>query len=89
MKNSGNNGTNKSSKLKGKKVVFILIVENATGKSVGMGFGGKLFAGTRGFDPITIIMQIIAMQFVYYLTLSLSMLIVTIFFYPGLRPHLG
>lgn len=24
-------------------------------------FGGKLFAGDRGFDPVTIIMQIISM----------------------------
>ena len=29
--------------------------------STSFGFGGKLFAGTRGFDPKTIILQIISL----------------------------
>ena len=54
MKNSsGSNGGAKASKYKG--------IENNDVKGGKIGFGGKLFAGTRGFDPITIIMQIITL----------------------------
>ena len=58
-------------------------------KGLGLGFGGKIFAGTRGFDPVTIILQIVSLQFIYYLTLSLSLQIANFFLAPSLRPHLG
>ena len=48
---------------------------------------GKLFVGDRGFDPITIIMQIVALQLCYYTSLSLCIIIVD--FCCGLRPHLA
>ena len=48
---------------------------------------GKLFAGNRGFDPVTIGMEIVAMQCLYYLTLSLCLLVTTSLL--GLRPSLG
>ena len=37
---------------------------------------GKLFAGQRGFDPITIILQIFALQFTYYAGLTFWVIIV-------------
>lgn len=48
---------------------------------------GKLFAGNRGFDPTTIVMQIIALQLAYYASLMMSVLIVDLCC--GLRPHLA
>ena len=57
MKTSGSNGTNnKGSKVKGKEGSSKAIVENMSAKGGSLGFGGKLFAGTRGFDPVTIIL---------------------------------
>lgn len=50
-------------------------------------FGGKLFAGQRGFDPVTISMQIVSLQFIYYLTLSFSIMLFNMFV--GYRSHLG
>ncbi len=46
---------------------------------------GKLFAGQRGFDPITIILQIVALQFTYYAGLTFWIIIVDNL--NGLRPH--
>ena len=43
----------------------------------------------RGFDPVTIILQIVSLQFIYYLTLSLSLQLANFFLAPTLRPHLG
>ena len=51
------------------------------------GFGGKLFAGQRGFDPKTIVLQIIALQLVYYFTLSLSVIVVDAL--TGHQRHMG
>jgi len=48
---------------------------------------GKLFAGSRGFDPTTIVMQILALQLAYYSSLLISVLIVDAC--SGLRPHLA
>jgi hypothetical protein len=58
-------------------------------KSGAGGFGGKLFAGQIGFDPITIILQIVALQFCYYSTLSFCLFFVNGLFYGSFRPHLG
>lgn len=52
-----------------------------------MGFGGKLFAGERGFDPSGIVFQIISIQFIYYATLSFSILLLD--FLSSHRPHTG
>ena len=60
---------------------------NGHAKTTKFNFGGKLFAGQRGFDPVTIVMQIIAMQFLYYATLAFSILFVNVF--AGQRGHLG
>ena len=46
---------------------------------------GKLFAGDRGFDPVTIIMQIVTLQLCYYASLSLCIIVVNLV--AGLRPH--
>ena len=48
---------------------------------------GKLFAGNRGFDPITITMEILAVQCLYYMTLSICLFGITTVL--GLRPSLG
>ena len=48
---------------------------------------GKLFVGNRGFDPVTILMEITSLQFVYYLTLAISISICNFVF--GMRGHLG
>ena len=48
---------------------------------------GKLFAGDRGFDPVTIIMQIVSLQLCYYTSLSFCIIIVDLCC--GLRPHLA
>lgn len=48
---------------------------------------GKLFAGNRGFDPITITMNILALQLCYYTTLSLCIMVVDFLF--GMRSHMG
>ena len=48
---------------------------------------GKLFAGDRGFDPITIILQIVSLQFCYYA--SLTLLVIAIDWTVGLRPHMA
>ena len=48
---------------------------------------GKLFAGNRGFDPITIMMNIVALQLCYYTTLSLCIMVVDFLF--GMRSHMG
>ena len=47
---------------------------------------GKLFAD-RGFDPVTIIMQIVALQLCYYA--SLSLMVITVDWFAGLRPHMA
>lgn len=47
---------------------------------------GKLFAD-RGFDPVTIILQILALQLWYYA--SLSALIIIVDRITGLRPHMA
>ena len=46
---------------------------------------GKLFAGDRGFDPVTIILQMAAMQFCYYATLTICIIFCDLV--AGLRPH--
>ena len=46
---------------------------------------GKLFAGDRGFDPVTIILQMTALQFCYYASLTVCIIVVDLF--AGLRPH--
>ena len=48
---------------------------------------GKLFAGNRGFDPVTIIMEIISMQFCFYFTLAICIQLCNFIF--GIRGHLG
>jgi len=48
---------------------------------------GKLFAGDRGFDPVTIIAQIVSLQFSYYASLGLCVLFVDYIY--GLRPHMA
>ena len=50
-------------------------------------FQGKLFTGSRGFDPITIIMEIFSLQFCYYVTLALCISVCNLLF--GMRGHLG
>jgi len=47
---------------------------------------GKLFAD-RGFDPITIILQIVALQLWYYA--SLSAFVVVVDWAAGLRPNMA
>lgn len=49
---------------------------------------GKLFAGDRGFDPVTIIMQIVALQLSYYASLTLCICLCN-FFGGNLRPNLA
>lgn len=61
--------------------------ETSNRTSMSSMFGGKLFAGQRGFDPVTITMQIVSMQFTYYMTLSLCILILN--FAVGYRTHMG
>ena len=48
---------------------------------------GKLFAGDRGFDPVTITMQIVALQFAYYSSLLACVGLTDLCI--GLRPHLA
>ena len=48
---------------------------------------GKLFVGDRGFDPVTIIMQMVALQLAYYAGLALCILVVDCVV--GLRPHIA
>ncbi|TNV75777.1 hypothetical protein FGO68_gene2065 [Halteria grandinella] len=62
-------------------------VDSPTKHSFNFG-GGKLFAGQRGFDPATIILQIVSLQFTYYLTLSLCLYVTTSLCY-GLNMHMG
>ena len=46
---------------------------------------GKLFAGDRGFDPVTILLQMFALQFCYYASLSFCIIVVDLIC--GLKPH--
>lgn len=46
---------------------------------------GKLFAGDRGFDPQTIILQILALQASFYASLTFCIILVDLIC--GLRPH--
>lgn len=62
--------------IRNKNLIYILII-----------VGGKLFAGNRGFDPKTIIMEIISMQFTYYFTLSCCLIVVDFIF--GKYSHHG
>ena len=48
---------------------------------------GKLYGGDRGFDPATIIMQIVALQLAYYTSLSACVYLCDLC--AGLRPHLA
>ena len=48
---------------------------------------GKLFVGNRGFDPITITMEIFCLQFVYYFTLTICIIVCNFVF--GMRGNLG
>ena len=58
-----------------------------TSAAAGKTTSGKLFAGDRGFDPITIILQIVTLQLSYYATLSGLILVIDKVL--GLRPHMA
>lgn len=63
--------------------------KNSSAGGIGSLFGGKVYVGggEKVFDPVGIIIQIIAMQFIYYTFLSLSIIFMD--FVSGLRCHSG
>lgn len=46
---------------------------------------GKLYAAQRGFDPATILLQIVTLQFTYYALLCF--LVIFCDFFAWVRPH--